>query len=385
MGPLEVPGLREEIYPLGQKVWPGRDARKLADLAVLVDRPRVATPQCDFFVRTEVPDGWCWDGDTASWRIRVTGLKKSDALDLNLDRLRCLPQESVRVAVECSGNVMAFAFGLLSLGEWRGVPWRQVVELLAPSGVHAGATHVEIKGFDEESRPSNPPRGFCRSGPGASWIFALDDLEAHEALLALELGGEPLDLDHGAPVRLVVPGWYGCSNIKWVEELRFCDASEPSTAQMREFAGRTGQQQPPPTLAKAWLPATMPFSATLCKAEQWASKDGHLVCLLKGLLWGGEPGAWEDKLSALSLSIFLENASKHNRETDVVKVEMDDNPAGGRWEWQAWRAAWVAPRPGMYRISLRAPRARPDTWKINHGAFDRLLRVVRRSEIQTDG
>ena len=59
-----------------------------------------------------------------------------------------------------------------------------------------------------------------RSIPGASWVFPLDTLDKLGAFLAVRMNGEPLPLDHGAPVRLVVPGWYGCAWIKWVNEIR---------------------------------------------------------------------------------------------------------------------------------------------------------------------
>lgn len=287
-------------------------------------------------------------------------------MTLSLQSLLDLPQESVRTANECSGNGLFFAHGMLGLGEWRGVSWRTVLPLLAD--VRGGATHVEVVGFDEESRPSNPPHGFYQSYPGASWIFSLEDLDANDAMLALQLSGESLDLDHGAPVRLIVPGWYGCSHIKWLQGLRFCDRAEPPSAQMLEFAGRCNQPSPLPSLASEFLPATIPLSATVFQAELWTAGSGSAAVLLRGLLWGGGPGDWAAKLQSTSLRLRLDRER-------AVPLSMEAVGTADRWGWQPWLALWPTPRPGRYVLEMRCPGNRPHAWKINRGSFDRELVV----------
>ena len=76
---------------------------------------------------------------------------------------------------------------------------------------------------------------------GASWVLPIAALNSLGAFLAVRMNGEPLPPDHGMPVRLVVPGWYGCAWIKWVIAIRLVGADEPATTQMKEFAGRTHQ------------------------------------------------------------------------------------------------------------------------------------------------
>ena len=76
-------------------------------------------------------------------------------------------------------------------------------------------------------------------------MFPLASLESLGAFLAVRMNGESLPPDHGRPVRLAVPGWCGCSWIKWVDEIRLVDASEPATSQMREFAARTAPDRGP--------------------------------------------------------------------------------------------------------------------------------------------
>src|SRR5438034_9585635 len=81
-----------------------------------------------------------------------------------------------------------------------------------------------------------------RSIPGASWAFSPEQLEKAGAFLATELNGQPLPKDHGAPVRLVVPGWYGCTSIKWVNEITLVREEVEATSQMLEYAARTLQK-----------------------------------------------------------------------------------------------------------------------------------------------
>ena len=75
--------------------------------------------------------------------------------------------------------------------------------------------------------------------PGASWIFTFDQLKSSRAFLATKINGHPLSVDHSAPTRLVVPGWYGCACIKWVKEITVVDEDAAATSQMKEYAVRT--------------------------------------------------------------------------------------------------------------------------------------------------
>src|SRR5262249_34136557 len=173
--------------------------------------------------------------------------------------------------VECSGNSRALRFGLISAARWTGVPLDRVVERLRPQ---PRATQLLVSGFDDHSVLD------AASVPGASWIFPLDELRG--AFLATEMDGQPLRPEHGFPVRLVVPGWYGCAAIKRGNEIALVDAGAPATSQMHEFAGRThqdpvgprdaermreGQRPEGPPLAKDFQPATVDPAAVPIRVE----------------------------------------------------------------------------------------------------------------------
>ena len=108
----------------------------------------------------------------------------------------------------------------MSVAEWEGIPLAEVVARLKPS---KEATGVLVSGYDHIGQNSQ------RSIVGASWVFPLADLDKLGAFLAIRMNGEPVPADHGKPVRLAVPGWYGCSWIKWVNEIRLVGPDEPAT------------------------------------------------------------------------------------------------------------------------------------------------------------
>jgi DMSO/TMAO reductase YedYZ molybdopterin-dependent catalytic subunit len=159
--------------------------------------------------------------------------------------------------MECAGNPRTLHFGLISAANWAGIPLAKVLPRVEP---RSGASWVLISGFDRHSQPSE------HSMPGASWIFTREQMESAGAFLATEMNGQPLPPDHGFPIRLVAPGWYGCTCIKWVSEIAMVDEAAPATGQMREFAERT-HQAGTPELARDFQPATIDLAAMPVRVE----------------------------------------------------------------------------------------------------------------------
>jgi len=153
--------------------------------------------------------------------------------------------------MECAGNTRVAHFGMISVADWAGVP---LSEILDSAKVKSGATRVLISGFDRYAKAS------ASSIPGASWVFTLKELKAARAFLATEMNGQPLTADRGAPVRLVVPGWYGCTCVKWVDRITFVDESAEATSQMQEYAART-HQKGSPRFAREFQPAVIDQAA----------------------------------------------------------------------------------------------------------------------------
>src|SRR5215469_3007953 len=174
------------------------------------------TPAQDFFVRTHV---YVPTVNPGEWRLRVEGEVLSP-LTLTMDDLRALPAVEVVSVLECAGNGRSFydppvagvqwANGAAGNGRWRGA---RLADVLKKAGVKSAAAQVLFDGADV---PLGAMADFQRTIPIKK---ALDP----NTLLAYELNGEALPVQHGFPLRAVVPGWAGDSWMKWVSAVRVLD------------------------------------------------------------------------------------------------------------------------------------------------------------------
>ena len=341
-----MPFVGESERPLEEVFGTGLDGRLYTDLSRL-DATNLVTSTEAFYVRTRYPDLLMPE---ARWRISVLGLPSSP-IELFLDELLPLLSAQGTQLMECSGNARGASFGLLSSADWAGI---RLSDVLGRFDVPAGTTQLLVSGFDEHSEPS----ANAQSTPGASWIFRLEDLERSGAFLATELNGSALPADHGAPVRLVVPGWYGCTCIKWVDRLGFVGDDEAATSQMREFASRT-HQSGVPELARDYLPAEIDLAAMPVRVEKWRV-SGAVRYRVVGIQWGGSA-------RAESLEIRF---------------------GGGPWQrlaacprsnstatWALWEFAWRPPAPGVYSITLRVPDPAIRTRRLDAGYYLREVMI----------
>jgi DMSO/TMAO reductase YedYZ molybdopterin-dependent catalytic subunit len=309
--------------PFGRLLGPGLDARLFTDLSTLdADRPdTLITPTDRFFVRTAAPSGLRRDGST----IRIDGLVASP-VDLDVATLESQTTRGGRYLLECSGNVDQSNYGLLSTADWDGVPLARLLDRARPaSPVH----RVLVSGVDHDARAART------SVPGASWIFARSDLD--RALLATRMNGAALPADHGAPVRLIVPGWYGCACIKWVNRIELVRDDAPATAQMREFAART-HQVGVPALARDYERAVIDTAAMPVRVEKW-TEGGRVFYRVVGIIWGGAKPT-----NALSI--------RFKSGTPWVRVELCPLPES-TLTMSLWSHTWRPSSPGRYQIVLK--------------------------------
>lgn len=314
--------VREGSVPLDTAMDEGLDGRLFTDLTEL--GPNNSTiPNEKFYVRTrasallKIRD---------PWSIKLAGAVKKPAT-INIAKIRKMSRPCGLHLMECSGNVRAAHFGMLSVADWNGAP---ISELLDLSGIEKPSSRVLISGFDEYPDPS------ITSRPGASWIFTVDQLTAAKAFLAISMNGADLPRDHGAPVRLVVPAWYGCTCIKWVDEIQVAPEDSPATSQMHEFASRT-MQAGEPELAKDYRPAVIEQAAMPIRIEKW-SVDGKIRYRICGIAWGG---------SRLCGGLEI----RFNPDEAFVRVNSFQQTSNDPWSF--WSHAWSPARPGLYNVQLR--------------------------------
>src|SRR6267143_2676196 len=230
------------------------DGRMYTDLSTLSPENRV-TPAEKFYIRTRASE--LLDTQKA-WRVSLGG-PAARPFELGIAGLRKMAKPTGMYLMECAGNTRSVHFVMMSVAEWGGAPVAELVESAKPK---AEATRVLISGFDTYATKS------VSSVPGASWIFTREELRMSRAFLATEMNGTALTKDHGAPVRLVVPGWYGCACIKWVNEITLTDEAAAATSQMQEYAART-MQTGVPRFAREYKPATVDPAAMPIRVEKW--------------------------------------------------------------------------------------------------------------------
>jgi anti-anti-sigma factor len=157
--------------------------------------------------------------DPSSWRLNVIGLVERP-LSLSLRDLVKMPSHVHFVTLECAGNGRSLLsprvngeqwnLGAVSTAEWTGVP---LAEVLQRAGVKAGAREVVFRGADSGKLDGrNEPIRFERS-------LSVDEAHWCEGLLAYAMNGEKLPIQHGYPLRLIVPSWYAVASVKWLTEI----------------------------------------------------------------------------------------------------------------------------------------------------------------------
>jgi DMSO/TMAO reductase YedYZ molybdopterin-dependent catalytic subunit len=242
---------------------------------------------------------------------------------------------------ECSGNNNPANFGLMSVAEWDGIP---LVDVLSRLEVAGDATAVLVGGVDPELPSATG------STAGASWVIPLSLLDRLGAFLAVRMNGEAVPLDHGRPVRLVVPGWYAATWIKWVDEIRLVGANEPATSQMKEFAGRT-HQSARHEFARDYVAPDIQAAAVPVRVERRKTANG-VAYRIVGIVWGGPRPI--DRL-----------AIRFGTDGPWTPFSICPAPAASV-TWSLWDYRWQPHAPGKYAIFLRVadpsiPQRRLDT------------------------
>jgi DMSO/TMAO reductase YedYZ molybdopterin-dependent catalytic subunit len=239
----------------------------------------VVMPNARFYVRNhfQIPDL-----EAGAFRLAVGGLVERP-LSLTMRELHNLPSRTLVVTLECAGNGRTlftppiegekWNLGAVSTAEWTGVP---LVEVLDRAGARAIAREVLFRGADGggvEGRPGTIQ--FERSLP-------LDQARDADVLLAYAMNGEPLPIQHGHPLRLVVPSWYAVASVKWLTEIVLGDEPFAGHYQAEKYwyewerGGRLERQ--PVTLQQVRALVTEP------SAHQVVER-GELT--IRGVAWSG--------------------------------------------------------------------------------------------------
>ena len=276
------------------------------------------------------------DVDAATWRLEVGGLVERP-LSLSLDELRARPAVEHAVTMECAGNgrvhvephvvSQPWLLEAVGTGRWRGVP---VADLLTEAGPRDDARDVLFTGLDRGVE-GGEEQAFERSLP-------LEVLQEGDALLAYEVNGVPLPPQHGFPLRLVVPGWYGMTSVKWLSRITL--VAEPFDGYQMSHSYRVRHEEdeagePITTMAPRSLMVPPGIPEFLSRSRVVEAGP----CEIVGRAWSG------------AAEIAGVEVSSDGGET-WARAELDD-AALGRWAWRSGRFAWDA-EPGEHELCCRA-------------------------------
>lgn len=175
------------------------------------------TPTEDFYL---VQHYGSIEVDPAAYKLRLTGLVNKP-IELTLAELKRRPRTEAVIGFECGGNSNATINRLCGNARWAGT---SLSALLKDAGLKPHAREVVFFGADKGMESVTHGRGAAQQVEqhfGRS--MTTDDALRPEVLIAWEMNGAPLTPTHGAPVRLVVPGWYGVANVKWMDRIHVQD------------------------------------------------------------------------------------------------------------------------------------------------------------------
>jgi DMSO/TMAO reductase YedYZ molybdopterin-dependent catalytic subunit len=277
--------------------------------------------------------------EVSDWRLAIGGHVRRP-LTLTLDEIKRRPAVSRAVTLECAGNGRAnlsprpvsqpWLFEAVGTAEWTGTPLRSLLEAAGPLD---GAVEVVFTGLDRGVQ-GGVEQQYERS-------LSMADASREEVFLAYAINGQPLPPQHGFPLRLVVPGWYGMTQVKWLRSITVVTRpfrgyqQEPAyhvTSTWDELGEPVTRMLPRSLMVPPGIPAFMPRTRQL----------GLGPCVLEGRAWSGRGPI-----------VRVEVSTDGGRSWADAQVGED----GGAFAWQPWRTAWDADQAGEYELCCRATDA----------------------------
>jgi sulfane dehydrogenase subunit SoxC len=298
--------------------------------------------------------------DAATWRLTVAGTR---TLTLGLDDLRAREAVTAPVTMECAGNGRAlleprpvsqpWLSEAVGTAEWTGV---SLAPLLAEAGIPEGAVEVVFTGLDRGVE-GGVEQVYERS-------LTVADATRDEVLLAYDCNGVPLPPQHGFPLRLLVPGWYGMTSVKWLQRIAFTDAPFTGYQMVTGYRLRAGEEDSgtPVTRIEPRSLLTPPGIPDFMSRRRFLTPGRHR---LEGRAWSG----WG--------AIEQVDISTDDGET-WFPATLGEPP--GPSAWAPFSAEWDAPE-GEQVLSSRARdssgRSQPPApaWNVGGYANNALQRI----------
>jgi DMSO/TMAO reductase YedYZ molybdopterin-dependent catalytic subunit len=308
------------------------------------------TPADNFFIVNHYgqPD----DLDEATWRVVITGLVARPQ-SLTLADLKARARREVDFTLECSGNHGFPSFtGAVGNARWAGTP---LASLLEEAGVLEQGTEVIFWGADRGTVTIGDNVGILSGGDTGTVepdttggldltiteqfarSMSLGEALNRDNLLCYEMNGEPLPPEHGFPVRLIAPGWYGVANVKWLTRIEVVDHRYAGRFMARAYVTIREEQRDGETV---WTFSTVSH-VRLKSAPAKVTRRGDRYTI-QGAAWGAPIAAVEVQID----------------DGPWMVARLDDPPPrrsrSRGYAWRFWTFDWGTPTPGEHTIRSRA-------------------------------
>jgi DMSO/TMAO reductase YedYZ molybdopterin-dependent catalytic subunit len=291
------------------------------------------------------------------WRMTIDG-EVQNPVTLTYEDVRRMPARTVRTVMECSGsdaNFFEYFQGqgprpiraeegmIASAGEFTGVP---LATVLARAGLNHRAAHVRVEGWDRgvppTATPGTPPFYYDKGLP-------LEKALHPDTLLAWAQNGELLEHLHGAPMRLLVPGWSGNWSVKWLQRIEVTAESPDCWYHWQFYYYGNAPDDPNKELITTIGVRSI---VTFPRDDQTTLQRGtHII---RGRAWSGAGAITQVEVSV-----------DGGQTWHAAHLE----PPRERWLWGRWSYVWDA-QPGQYRVMSRATdevgRVEPQTPRYNN-------------------
>jgi DMSO/TMAO reductase YedYZ molybdopterin-dependent catalytic subunit len=266
--------------------------------------------------------------DPATFRLKVSGLVNKP-LSLSLDELRSMKSTELIFGFECSGNRRPLQ-GLCGNGRWTGVPLRTVLD---QAGVKSEARELVFFGADRGDEDVEFRGQTYKVSQQYGRSLSREKALSPEPLLVYAMNGEPLTLHQGSPLRLLVPGWYGAPNVKWLSEIHVQEDQYLGKYQARWYRTLKGVTINGETKWVETAIAEMNLKSFIARV----SKDGSRHTVLGVVLHDGTP-------------------------IKSVEVKVDEGPwqaatmdpaTSGKYSWKLFTYTWSGATPGEHTLVSR--------------------------------
>lgn len=284
------------------------------------------TPNKDFFNVSHYGVPKIDETERANWKLEISGLVENP-ITLTIDEIKSLPKTEVTYTLECSGNHGFPTFtGAIGNAKWGGTP---LAPILKKVGIKENGIEVIFFGHDsgeEKRRDVTMKQNFARS-------MSVDEAIHESHILCYEMNGEPLPHKHGAPLRLIAPGWYGIACVKWLKRIEIRD---------RRFMGRFMARDYVTMRKETRADGETVWMETSVGKTQLKSIPAKVTRL--GDEYRIYGAAWGAPIETVEVSI--DGGPWQTAEIDTVE--------DAEYAWKVWHYNWHNPSPGTHTIVSRS-------------------------------